>query len=406
VVIVLAACSRTGEHEGPVTLRVMSGGGWNRAMEEEAVARFRAKNPGFEVELIQAPGRDYYVKALATIAAGSDLDILWMGSGFGLFSWRDALLPLDDFLKSDPDFEIEKYEPSVVNWYRHRGALLGIPYGIDLQAMAYNRAAFDAAGVPYPTPEWTFDEYVGIAKKISAFGKDHPSACRYGAGLDKIAPYYFGLSLTTEDGTKSGFQGEAAKAWLRENVELLSGGRGFLRVGAQGTLDRLSEFLHGRVAMVEAYTWDVADLRNRADFSWALMVNPIGHTGVRAGQASSSGFAISSKTKHPGAAWLLLKELVGPETQRKLMASTVPARIDLQPLYVEKNNLPQANLQAFLDMMPYMKPLPRIPELFEIDQEKDYWFELALQRGGDTSEIMPLLERNTNRILATSPARE
>ncbi len=404
----LGSCSRpveTGE-ASPVILSVISAGSYNRASEEAAVRRFCEKYPDIQVKLIEAPGRDYYVKALAMMAAGNELDILWMGSGFGLFAWRDALMPLDPFIRSDPDFPIGSYDSTVVDWYRHKGALLGIPYGIDIQAIALNKAAFIAAGVPLPSRDWTYDDFVQSAKKISDFGVANPAACRFGAGVDKIAPYYFGLSMVNEEGTKSGLTGAQANLWLNENINLLRDSRVFARVGAQGTLDRLSEFLQGRVAMVEVYTWDIGELRDRARFPWTLAVNPIAKTGERAGWASSSGFSISARTKHPREAWELLKELVGDETQRMLLSTTIPARVDLQPEYLQMNGLSEQNLNALLEMLPYMKTPARIPELLEISQELDYWFELALQKNSTSEDIVPKLEQSINKILSTSPARQ
>lgn len=404
----LMACSRPSTKNGTETviLHVISAGSYNRTSEEQAVRRFRAKHPDVQVKLIEAPGRDYYVKALAMMAAGNDLDILWMGSGFGLFSWRDALLPLDEFIRSDPDFPIARYNATVVDWYRHKGALLGIPYGIDAQAIALNRNAFTAAGVPLPGRDWTFDDFVDTARKLSDFGKANPDACRFGAGVDKIAPYYFGLSLVNEDGTKSGLSGDPAKAWMKKNIELLRDSRVFARVGAQGTLDRLSEFLQGRVAMIEAYTWDIGELRDRARFPWQLALNPIGKNGERTGWASSSGFSISARTKHPREAWELLKELVGEETQRMLLSTTIPARVDLQPEYLQANGLSETNLNALLEMLPSMRTPARIPELLEVSQELDYWFELALQDGSSGDEIVPKLDQSINKILSASPARQ
>lgn len=402
----LTGCSKLPQPaDGQIVLRVISAGGPNRLVEAEVARKFSEKHPHIRVEFMQAPGRDYYVKALAILAAGGDLDILWMGSGFGLFSWRDALLPLDEFVKSDPNFPMAKYYPSVVDGYRHRGVLLGLPYGIDVQAIAYNRSIFDAAGIPYPTPGWTFGDFLSISRKLTEYGKAHPEICKYGAGVDKIAPYYFGVSLVSDDGMRSGLHGKAAQDWLAANVEMLRGGV-MLRVGAQGTLDRLGEFMHGRVAMVEAYTWDVGELRDRARFPWALQVNPLAVDGSRAGWASSSGFSISARTKHPREAWMLLKELVGEEMQMKLIATTIPARVDLQAGYLEANGLSQANLKAFLDMLPYVKPSPRIPELLEVSQELDYWFELALQEGSSAADIVPMMDSGINRILSTSPARQ
>jgi multiple sugar transport system substrate-binding protein len=362
-----------------VVLRVITAGGPNRIVEAD--------------------------KSLAILAAGGDLDLLWMGSGFGLFAWRDALLPLDDFIRNDGEFPLAEYYPSVVNWYRHRGALLGLPYGIDVQAIAYNRQIFDAAGVPYPTAEWTFQDFVDISRNLTAYGAEHPEVCRFGAGIDKIAPYYFGLNLISEEGDRSGLRGPVAEEWLATNVQLLREGV-MTRVGAQGTLDRLGEFLQGRIAMVEAYTWDMADLRNRAKFPWALQVNPLAKDGQRAGWASSSGFAISARTKHPQEAWLLLKEMVGVEMQLRLLETTVPARKDLQARYLEATGLEKVNLQALLDMLPAMKTPVRVPELLEASQELDYWFELALQGKTPLAEIAPQMEDGINRILSTSPARQ
>jgi multiple sugar transport system substrate-binding protein len=404
---VCGGCARKPESGGPepVVLRVITAGGPNRVVEADIARKFSEKHPHIRVEFLQAPGRDYYVKALAILAAGGDLDLLWMGSGFGLFSWRDALLPLDEFVRDDPEFPFAEYYPTVVDWYRHRGVLLGLPYGIDLQAIAYNRDIFDAARVPYPERSWTFQEFVDISRRLTAYGAEHPDVCRFGAGIDKIAPYYFGLSVVTDDGMRSGLQGKAAQDWLSANVELLRGG-GMTRVGAQGTLDRLAEFSQGRIAMVEAYTWDMAELRDRAKFSWALQVNPLAKDGQRAGWASSSGFAISARTKHPKEAWLLLKEMVGAEMQTRLLPSTIPARRDLQSLYLETAGLENANLQALLEMLPAMRTPPRVPEILEASQELDYWFELALQQRTPPEEIAPRIEEGINRILSTSPARQ
>lgn len=388
-----------------VVLRVITAGGPNRIVETEVARKFMEKHPRIRVEFLQAPGRDYYVKSLAILAAGGDLDLLWMGSGFGLFAWRDALLPLDDFIRNDPEFPFAEYNPLAVGWYRHRGALLGLPYGIDVQAMAYNRQIFDAAGVPYPVADWTFQDFVDISRKLTAYGAAHPGVFRFGAGIDKIPPFYFGLSLITEDGERSGLQGQAAQDWLQTNVELLRDGV-MTRVGAQGTLDRLGEFVQGRIAMVEAYTWDMADLRNRAKFPWALQVNPRSKDGQLVGWASSSGFAISARTKHPQEAWLLLKEMVGADMQLGLMEATIPARKDLQGRYLQEMGLEESNLKALLEMLPGMRTPTRVPELLEASQELDYWFELALQGQTSPAEIAPQIEDGINKILSTSPARQ
>jgi len=160
------------------------------------------------------------------------------------------------------------------------------------------------------------------------------------------------------------------------------------------------------VAMVEAYTWDMVDLRTRARFPWALQVIPLAKDGRRVGWASSSGFAISARTKHPREAWLLLKDFVGADMQLGLIKTTIPARMDLQEQYVRESGLARENIQALLNMLPSMETPARVPELLEASQELDYWFELALQKHTPPAEIAPAIEHGINRILSTSPARQ
>jgi multiple sugar transport system substrate-binding protein len=46
--------------------------------------------------------------------------------------------------------------------------IYGIPYAVNRFAIMYNKSIFDKAGVPYPTDDWTWDEYREIAKKVSS----------------------------------------------------------------------------------------------------------------------------------------------------------------------------------------------------------------------------------------------
>jgi len=94
------------------------------------------------------------------------------------------------------------------------------------------------------------------------------------------------------------------------------------------------------------------------------------------------------------------------DTQKSLMEVTIPARTDLQAQYLEVNGLPQANLNALLEMLPSVRTPARVPELLEVSQELDYWFELALEENAGGRNIMPRLNQSINRILSTSPARQ
>ncbi len=395
------ATPATRRESAPITLTLLIPGGSLRDAVSNSLVRFRSEHPDVNVEVLTVPGRDYYVKALAMMAAGSRLDVLWMGQGFGMFAARGALLDLHPYLTAHTDFPIHQYEPGVVEWYRYRSHLYGIPYGIDLQATVINLDAFARAGIAPPNEHWHFDDYLQRARALSIDARQHSGPLRYGAGVDIIRPFYFGLSLLNAEGNQFGLHGREAEEWLALNLAVFREERTFLRVGAEGTLDRLSEFLQGRVAMAEVYSWDLGELSTRSRERWQILPNPIARNGKRVGWGSSSGFSITRKTPHPDLAWLLLKELVGESVQRHLLSTTVPARRDLQPAFMEA--YPQG--RAFLEMLPHLETPPRIAELQQVQTEWDYWFQLALQGKHPPKFILHEAQDKVNTIISTSPLR-
>jgi multiple sugar transport system substrate-binding protein len=47
------------------------------------------------------------------------------------------------------------------------GHQYGVPYAADPRLFFYNKEIFDQAGIPYPTEAWTWDYFMGLAKKLT-----------------------------------------------------------------------------------------------------------------------------------------------------------------------------------------------------------------------------------------------
>ena len=63
---------------------------------------------------------------------------------------------------------MENYNQDVVKLYqKDDGKQLGIPKDLDSAAVWYNKDMFDEAGIPYPTADWTWDDFREIAKKLT-----------------------------------------------------------------------------------------------------------------------------------------------------------------------------------------------------------------------------------------------
>jgi len=62
-----------------------------------------------------------------------------------------------------------------------KGGIYGLPYGADTVVQFYNKKHFDAAKLPYPTGDWTFEDQVATAEKLTQ--RDGDKVTRYGLGI-------------------------------------------------------------------------------------------------------------------------------------------------------------------------------------------------------------------------------
>ncbi len=84
--------------------------------------------------------------------------------------------PIDDYIEVD-DFALDKMLPAAVAQYRWQegefdsggegGKMYGLPSDAQSQIFAYNKSMFDAAGVAYPTDDWTWDDLVAAGQAIT-----------------------------------------------------------------------------------------------------------------------------------------------------------------------------------------------------------------------------------------------
>ena len=82
------------------------------------------------------------------------------------------------------------------------GHVYGVPYKQEMFCVFYNKDIFDAAGVPYPQGNWTWDDYVATAEKLT-----NVSNGIYGSFMNMTSPWVYiqakqsNVPLYKEDGT-------------------------------------------------------------------------------------------------------------------------------------------------------------------------------------------------------------
>jgi multiple sugar transport system substrate-binding protein len=133
----------------------------------------------------------------------------------------------------------------------------------------------------------------------------------------------------------------AAVEWLRARMW---DERVMATLPAVQNLETRQAFSEGRIAMVEDGSWALKDILVESDFRVGVAPMPAGPV-RRATLATTDGFAIYAGTRHPEAAWELLKFLVGREYGRAMARANFlqPARASLVDEWVDliREELPE-----------------------------------------------------------------
>jgi ABC-type glycerol-3-phosphate transport system substrate-binding protein len=112
--------------------------------------------------------------------------VSWMASQGDCFEffyppleeYKSAILSLDPLLEANAGFVKDDFYPQLLDIFYHEGELWAFPAEIYPRMIYYNKAIFDQAGLAYPSPDWTLEEFAAIATRLTE-----------GEGVDKQYGY-------------------------------------------------------------------------------------------------------------------------------------------------------------------------------------------------------------------------
>jgi len=329
---------RLGASDGRTTITVLHWSGEGGPEEDEIVERslreFEAANPGLRVKRIN-PGDagSFYTKLQTMMAAGEPPDVFYVGNErIPSFASLGLLEPLDRFVQEDAGsrepgaLRLDDFYPQVVDAFRYdgtnagRGTLWGIPKDFTTVGFYYNKDVFRKAGVPFPKPDWTWDDFVSTARAIHrATGPDGeryvgaefvtwPAMVRaylFTEGGDAVGSSWDDLRLSDP---KSMAALERLRAWRHDEEGTLTSGRSKLATGS-------AVFATGKVGMAGPFgRWVVPEYRRIKDFDWDFAPLPRGSE--RANIILTVSWSISAQSAHKADAWKLVRWLTNEEGQK------------------------------------------------------------------------------------------
>lgn len=308
-VFVAVACS----DGGGTTLTVASWASWSEQRLENAyVHRFAAARPGVRVSLTPASNAaEYRDQVLTSIAAGAPPDVFLLDNiDIPAFAAAGVLLNLQPYVRR-AGVSLEAFEPRVLEIFRRGDTLLAFPKGYTPIVLAYNRDVFDRAGVPYPPVDWTWEEFLAVARALTRDTNGDGEVDTWGFWLDR-RPFLWipslwalGGDVLCEDGLRASgcLDSPRSAAAFRELLALATRDGVTPRYfGLRRTLgDHLRMFVSGRVAMLPVGHFYMPALRTHLEAGRLRM--GLSFLPRRAGSEPAtviyaSGFAVPATARH------------------------------------------------------------------------------------------------------------
>src|SRR5436305_11775493 len=134
-----------------------------------AAARFNATHPKIHVNVQYYGNSDYALqKVLTAIRGGSYPDISYLyGSWAANVARTPRAVDIAPLIKSDPSIHWNDFWPAERQAVTVGDKIIGVPALVDNLALVYNKTLFRQAGIPFPTPSWTWNDLRAAAKKLT-----------------------------------------------------------------------------------------------------------------------------------------------------------------------------------------------------------------------------------------------
>src|SRR5580692_11108409 len=292
---VLAGCgtdsnSSGGGGGGAQTIQVWEG---YTAAEAKAfahlVAEYEAQHPGQKVSPLFVNNDDTLQKVLTAVRGGSPPDIAYL---YGSWAPNVAQIPqvvnLTKVVQRPGvnwnDFWVGERDVATVN-----GKVICIPALVDNLAVVYNKTLFAKAHLPLPTSNWTWDQFVADAKKLT-----DPASKQFGTayvtpGTEDTVWHWEALlweaggSLLTAGNKKAAFDSAAGLASLNTLRTMSVTDKSMYLDPTDSAYANL--FNSGKIGMLVTGPWDLSGFPN---VHYGVQVMPA-YPGTSGGHQTISG---------------------------------------------------------------------------------------------------------------------
>jgi multiple sugar transport system substrate-binding protein len=342
----------------------------------------------------------------------------------GLFAqqWvrQNAFLDLTERIEQS-QLDLGDFYAGPLEQFRWQDALWGLPDTAAPDVVFFNREMFDAAGLAYPTEDWSYDDMRQAAIQLTRDAQGRSPTDR---GFDPETIVQWGWNggfsffwqrhliralggelCANQDCTLMSFTSpetlQAADWWatlVHDDHAALYDPYGGSQTGVPG-----DPFIAGKAAMGYNGFFAVGQLNEAGNVDYDVVQPLYGLDGQRYTPLSTNGYVISAQTEHAEEAWDLVQALLDPAFLEQTWGTpghSIPARRSAADSAVNPERAPD-NQQAILAAMEYGEVFrPHTASAFEVYGKTSDLFLKAMKGEIPVEEAMRSIEETANDILA------
>ena len=407
LLVASAGCGGSSSSNGVVNVTVWHGYEdiEGKAMTS-AAARFNATHPKIHVTVQNYGNADYALqKVLTAIRGGSYPDIAYLyGSWAANIARSPTAVDLSSRIK-EPGVNWNDFWPAERQAVQVGDKVIGMPALVDNLALVYNKKLFDQAGIPYPTANWTWDDFRAAAQKLT-----DPSAKQFGwayvADGSEDTVWRFdallwqaGGDILNSDNTKAEFNSPAGVQAATLLQQMATVDHSVYLDNGNGNYANL--FNSGKIAMLFTGPWDLSSF---PDVDYGVQVLP-GLTNHQTISGPDQWVLFDNGSERTQAAWTFLKWFTSP--QQAMIWSTQTGDL---PIRASQTQLP--GYDAYVKKYPgvsvfvqneanALKARPVIANYNEVSQAMGQAIQAVLLGKGQPQDELDQAAQQVDQTLAT-----
>lgn len=341
------------------------------AILKPLIAEFEKENPDIHVDLLHIPDK-YFQKIHALLAANLAPDVMFLNNiQFPVYASNQAFLDLSPYLQSSTMIQAQDFYPQTLAGFQWEGQIQGVPRDASNLVFFYNQDLFDRAGIPYPTADWTWEQFLETAKKLTRDDNGDGTPEQFGVSAHHKNYFLFwfpyvwsaGGDIFDTERKHLTLDSPAAVQGLQRFADLRHQHHVAPTRAQAGSLTMSQLFMQSKLAMVLNGRWAVPLYRKELGFRWDIVPFPKAEAGSVV-DADASGWVISKQTHQPEKAWKLVEFLASRKASEAFTKPglIIPARKDVaqSETFLRPAEAP-AHAHYFLEALETGKPIPAVP---------------------------------------------